>query len=345
MTKLSLENISKIYENGFKAVKDVSVQINDGEFLVLVGPSGCGKSTLLRMIAGLEEISDGNLILDNKVINKLTSKDREIGMVFQNYALYPHMTVYDNLAYPLRIVKTKKELIKKRVDEVAEMVSISELLDRYPKQLSGGQRQRVALGRAIAKSPKIFLFDEPLSNLDAKLRVKMRTEITSIHRKNKGISIYVTHDQTEAMTMADKLVVLNHGLVQQIGTPEEVYHDPNNRFVAEFLGSPKINMWFGSVKNKMFSNETINFDLDLIDIQNAHFAYRPEDIEIDNEGQKVKVVNVENLGHECLIYFEFDGVHCLRTNNRNIIVGEEIIIKFVNEKVLIFDDQGNRVRT
>ncbi|MBN2627206.1 MAG: sn-glycerol-3-phosphate ABC transporter ATP-binding protein UgpC [Spirochaetales bacterium] len=242
MAEVILKNICKVYDGGVKAVDNANIHINDKEFVVLVGPSGCGKSTTLRMVAGLEDITDGDLLIDGKRVNDEAPKDRDIAMVFQNYALYPHMTVYDNMAFGLKIRKYAKDEIETRVNEAARILDIEELLSRKPKALSGGQRQRVAVGRAIVRKPKVFLFDEPLSNLDAKLRVQMRAEISGLHAKLQATMIYVTHDQVEAMTMGDKIVVMKNGVIQQIGTPLKLYNEPINRFVAGFIGSPPMNI-------------------------------------------------------------------------------------------------------
>ena len=241
MASLSLKNVCKVYPNGFVAVKDFNLEIADKEFIIFVGPSGCGKSTTLRMIAGLEEISSGELWIGDKLVNDVEPKDRDIAMVFQNYALYPHMTVYDNMAFGLKLRKVPKADIDKAVHEAAKILDIEHLLDRKPKALSGGQRQRVAMGRAIVRSPKVFLMDEPLSNLDAKLRVQMRVEISKLHQRLETTIIYVTHDQTEAMTMGDRIVVMKDGYIQQIDTPTNLYNDPVNQFVAGFIGSPQMN--------------------------------------------------------------------------------------------------------
>lgn len=241
MAEVILKNICKSYDNGFNAVKNVNIHMKDKEFIVLVGPSGCGKSTTLRMIAGLEDISSGELYIGDKLVNEVDPKDRDIAMVFQNYALYPHLTVYDNMAFALKLRKMPKEEIDKKVREAARILDLEKLLDRKPKALSGGQRQRVALGRAIVRNPKVFLMDEPLSNLDAKLRGVMRTEITKLHKSLGTTFIYVTHDQVEAMTMADRIVVMKDGVVQQIGTPQDIYERPNNVFVAGFIGAPQMN--------------------------------------------------------------------------------------------------------
>ena len=243
MASLSLKNIYKKYPGGVTAVSDFCLEIADKEFIILVGPSGCGKSTTLRMIAGLEEISSGELYIGNRLVNDVAPKDRDIAMVFQNYALYPHMTVFENMAFGLKLRKTPKEEIKRRVDEAARILDIEHLLDRKPKALSGGQRQRVALGRAIVREPKVFLLDEPLSNLDAKLRAQMRTELSKLHQRLQTTFIYVTHDQTEAMTMADRIVVMKDGFIQQVDTPQHLYDKPCNVFVAGFIGSPQMNFF------------------------------------------------------------------------------------------------------
>ncbi len=252
MAELRLENITKKYDKDVVAVQNFNLHIEDKEFIVFVGPSGCGKSTTLRMIAGLEEITEGDLYIDEKRMNDVAPKDRDIAMVFQNYALYPHMSVYDNMAFGLKLRKFKKDEIDRRVKDAAKILGLEEYLDRKPKALSGGQRQRVALGRAIVRDPKVFLMDEPLSNLDAKLRVQMRAEIQKLHRRLDSTTIYVTHDQTEAMTMATRLVVMKDGIIQQVGAPEEVYEKPENVFVGGFIGSPAMNFFTGSLKDSYF---------------------------------------------------------------------------------------------
>lgn len=241
MAQVSLRKIVKHFDKDTQAVRGIDLDIADKEFVVLVGPSGCGKSTTLRMIAGLEDITDGEIRVDGEVVNDVPPKDRDMAMVFQNYALYPHMTVFENMSFGLRLKRFPKDEIKRRVNEAARILDLSELLDRKPRQLSGGQRQRVAMGRAIVRNPKVFLFDEPLSNLDAKLRVQMRTEIKRVHQKVKTTTVYVTHDQVEAMTLADRVVVMNSGVIEQVGTPHELYHRPRTRFVAGFIGSPAMN--------------------------------------------------------------------------------------------------------
>lgn len=261
MATVRLESINKIYDNNVQAVFDFNLDIKDKEFIVFVGPSGCGKSTTLRMIAGLEDITSGTLYIDDKRMNDVEPKNRDIAMVFQSYALYPHMSVYDNMAFGLKIKKIPKEEIDKRVRDAAKTLEIEQYLKRKPKALSGGQRQRVALGRAIVRNAKLFLMDEPLSNLDAKLRVQMRSEIIKLHERIGATTIYVTHDQTEAMTMADRIVVMKDGYVQQIGTPREIYHNPTNMFVASFLGAPATNFITGTYSNKQFILENMKIDL------------------------------------------------------------------------------------
>ncbi len=250
MSKVVLKGVEKQYPNGFKAVHGIDLDIKDGEFMVFVGPSGCAKSTTLRMIAGLEEITGGEVYIGDKLVNDVPPKDRGIAMVFQNYALYPHMTVYENMAFGLKLKKTPKDEIDKRVREAAEKLEITELLDRKPKEMSGGQRQRVALGRAIVRKPEVFLFDEPLSNLDAKLRVSMRVRITQLHQELKTTMIYVTHDQVEAMTMGDRITVMKSGRIMQVDTPLNLYHYPANKFVAGFIGSPTMNLIEGTLVEK-----------------------------------------------------------------------------------------------
>jgi multiple sugar transport system ATP-binding protein len=243
MSEVSVRKVVKAYEGGAQVVKGIDLEIADEEFVVLVGPSGCGKSTTLRMIAGLEEITDGEIWIGGNVVNDVPPRDRDIAMVFQNYALYPHMSVFDNMAFGLKLRKFARDEIKRRVDEAARILDLQQLLERKPRALSGGQRQRVAMGRAIVRNPKVFLFDEPLSNLDAKLRVQMRTEIKKVHQTVRTTTVYVTHDQVEAMTLADRVVVMNHGSIEQVGAPQELYHKPETRFVAGFIGSPAMNFF------------------------------------------------------------------------------------------------------
>lgn len=348
MAKVIIKNLCKSYENGFKAVKDFNLNINDGEFVVLVGPSGCGKSTTLRMIAGLEDISEGELFIGDRKVNSVEPVDRDIAMVFQNYALYPHFSVYENMAFALKIKKMDKRVIKEKIKEAAKILELDELLDRKPKELSGGQRQRVALGRAIVREPKVFLMDEPLSNLDAKLRVSMRSEITKLHKKLKTTFIYVTHDQTEAMTMGSKIVVMNKGEIQQAADPVTIYKKPRNKFVASFIGSPQMNFFDvrvlkqGSkiyiendflkheVKNdvlrKIFEEEYINSKVEI--------GIRPEDIQViaNHKIREIKKENdtnitgvielVEILGAETYVHFKINDTKMICKMN-GVFLGEE----------------------
>ncbi|BFN34482.1 sn-glycerol-3-phosphate ABC transporter ATP-binding protein UgpC [Vibrio harveyi] len=311
MSTLTLSNIAKSYPNGYQAIQKLNLNICDGEMVVLVGPSGCGKSTLLRMVAGLEEISSGELKIDTTTVNDLEPGERDIAMVFQNYALYPHMTVYNNMAYGLRNRRTPKAEIERLVHEAAKMLELDHLLDRKPGQLSGGQRQRVAMGRAIVREPKVFLFDEPLSNLDAKLRVQMRLEIKKLQRRLGTTSVYVTHDQIEAMTLADKLVVLNKGNVEQVGTPLEIYDNPASLFVATFIGSPSMNILDGNV-----SVDGITIGDALLPVSTTNLALgeiklglRPEHLQIsqDNPWLQVEVELIESLGADLLLYCRTEG--------------------------------------
>ncbi len=322
MAEVKLKNIAKSYDGKTMTIRDVSFDIHDTEFLVLVGPSGCGKSTILRMIAGLEEITGGDLYIDDKRVNDLQPKDRDIAMVFQNYALYPHMTVYQNMAFGLKIKKVPKKEIDERVRQAAEVLEITELLDRRPGAMSGGQRQRVAIGRAIVRNPKVFLFDEPLSNLDAKLRVAMRVELQRLHLKLNVTMVYVTHDQTEAMTLGDRIVVLKDGDIMQIGTPMELYHQPQNIFVAGFIGSPPINFVKGRIvkdSSIWFYQESSGLKIDLEKVKNESIhnfidkevvlGIRPENIKSGQTSmgnnfhkQQAKVVALEQMGNEILVY-------------------------------------------
>lgn len=312
MATLELKNIKKAYGD-HEIIHDFSMEIHDGELIVFVGPSGCGKSTVLRMIAGLEEITSGELILDGKVINSLSPRRRDIAMVFQNYALYPHMTVYDNMAYGLKMRKFSKEQIKLQVDEAAKMLELDELLDRKPDQLSGGQRQRVAMGRAMVRHPAVFLFDEPLSNLDALLRVQMRLEIKKLQRKLNTTSIYVTHDQVEAMTLADRIVVLKKGVVQQIGTPLEVYEKPATMFVGSFIGSPAMNFLDAKISTDAkcvqideYTNLPLNYPSPLPPGTPVILGIRPETIrektKPDMDFFDIIVNHIETLGANTLVY-------------------------------------------
>jgi multiple sugar transport system ATP-binding protein len=328
MANVLLKNISKVYEGDKYAVNDVNIEVKDKEFVVLVGPSGCGKTTTLRMIAGLEEITEGDLFIDGKRVNDVSPKNRDIAMVFQNYALYPHMSVYENMAFGLKLRKIPKDEIKTRVNDAAAILGLSNLLDRRPKALSGGERQRVAVGRAIVRKPKVFLFDEPLSNLDAKLRVQMRTEISKLHLKLAATMIYVTHDQTEAMTMGERIVVMKDGYVLQIASPLDLYNKPENKFVAGFIGSPSMNFVEGVIQQTNGLHfESLNKNL-LVKLEDIHaeklknylnkkvwFGIRPEDIHdladlsIQSNFHEFEAILevVEPMGNEAFLYFALEG--------------------------------------
>ncbi len=360
MSNLSLKGLYKRYTGGVVAVSDFNLEIEDKEFIILVGPSGCGKSTTLRMIAGLEEISDGELYIDGRLVNEVAPKDRDIAMVFQNYALYPHMTVFENMAFGLKLRKTPKDEIKRRVHEAAQILDIEHLLDRKPKALSGGQRQRVALGRAIVREPKVFLMDEPLSNLDAKLRVQMRTEIGKLHQKLQTTFIYVTHDQTEAMTMGSRIVVMKDGIVQQVDSPSNLYMNPCNVFVAGFIGSPQMNfvnatlvkkddgIWleFGKNSIKLPDGKAAILDSSYIG-KEVILGLRPEDFH-DEESyisampECVVDSNVEiteMMGAETYLYLKIDDTPFVaRVNPRTTAkAGDVIKIAFDSNKIHLFD--------
>ena len=355
MATVELKGIGKVYDGNVRAVDNANITVNDQEFLVLVGPSGCGKTTTLRMIAGLEDITEGELSIDGKVVNDVPPKDRDIAMVFQNYALYPHMSVYDNMAFGLKIRKFPKDEIEARVKEAAQILDIEELLDRKPKALSGGQRQRVAVGRAIVRKPKVFLFDEPLSNLDAKLRVQMRAEISGLHSRLKATMVYVTHDQVEAMTMADKIVVMKGGLIQQIGSPLTLYNEPANRFVAGFIGSPPMNFCNVTIKEeggKLIADEG-SFTIEITgryagSLKNyvgkdVTFGIRPEDLHAIGSREAsvitAKAEVVEPLGAETHLYIRTDK-HSLIAKVPPTVhpaVGDEVLFKPDINKALFFD--------
>lgn len=357
MANMTLKDVKKVYPNGVHAVNDFNINIEDGEFIAFVGPSGCGKSTTLRMIAGLEEITEGDLIIDGKRVNDLAPKDRDIAMVFQSYALYPHMTVYHNMAFSLMIRKEDADSIHKKVMRTSEILGLEEYLTRKPKELSGGQRQRVALGRAIVRDPKVFLMDEPLSNLDAKLRGQMRTELIKLHKSMSATTIYVTHDQTEAMTMADRIVVMSMGHVQQIGTPKEVYNYPDNKFVAGFIGTPPMNFLEGVIKNDKVIAGNEQFKLTDIqqkklkeqgyDDQKIIMGIRPEDFHLDGPVKmqypesKVKVVVdvAELLGKEIVVNTFINEIKVLANfdSRFEVEMGEEIEMTVNMEKVHFFD--------
>jgi len=312
MAAVNLSAVRKSF-GSTPVVHGVDVSIADGEFCVLVGPSGCGKSTLLRMIAGLEEISGGEIQIGGRVVNNVAPKERDIAMVFQNYALYPHMTVYDNMAFSLKLAGVESGELRRRVDEAAQILGLMDYFKRYPRQLSGGQRQRVAMGRAIVRKPQVFLFDEPLSNLDAKLRVSMRTEIRALHQRLTTTSIYVTHDQIEAMTMADKIVVMNAGKVEQIGSPLDLYDNPANLFVAGFIGSPAMNMLAGKVSGEGIAvgggiNLPNNARIRLDQGRDVLVGVRPEHFAVDSSGVLAEVVVVEPTGADTQIFCKLAGI-------------------------------------
>ena len=361
MASLSLQHINKTYPNGFQAVKDFNLEIEDKEFIIFVGPSGCGKSTTLRMIAGLEEISGGTLKIGDKVMNDVEPKDRDIAMVFQNYALYPHMTVYDNMAFGLKLRKVPKDEIDKKVREAARILDLEKLLDRKPKALSGGQRQRVAMGRAIVRNPKVFLMDEPLSNLDAKLRVQMRIEISKLHENLGATIIYVTHDQTEAMTLGTRIVVMKDGIVQQVDTPQNLYNTPCNQFVAGFIGSPQMN-FMDALVNVNGNDVTLKVGEHVLKVpaskkqalidggydgKTVVLGIRPEDVHdsqafISNSPDSViksKIKVYELLGAEVFLYFDLEGTQMTaRVNPRTTLrTGDDAIFALDMEKIHLFD--------
>lgn len=355
MASVQLKDVYKVYDGNVTAIKSANLTIEDKEFVVLVGPSGCGKSTLLRMIAGLEEITSGEMTIDGQRMNETPPKDRDIAMVFQNYALYPHMTVYDNMAFGLKLRKFNKSDIETRVMDAAEVLGIGEYLKRKPKALSGGQRQRVALGRAIVRKPKVFLFDEPLSNLDAKLRVQMRIEINRLHSRLQSTMIYVTHDQIEAMTMGSKIVVLKDGIIQQVDAPMTLYNDPVNMFVAGFIGSPAMNFVEGTIQGSEFKadNFTITLLPETLDklkdtgSQKVVLGVRPEHI-IDNRLTGTKAVTntfsisidvVEPIGNEIFLYFQTGNRNlCMRTApEKTYRTNEQIEVALDYDKLYFFD--------
>lgn len=365
MARLFLKNIKKQYNSSSPlVVKDFSLDIEEGEFIVLVGPSGCGKSTTLRMMAGLEEITEGEFFIGDKLMNNIQSKNRDIAMVFQNYALYPHMTVFDNIAFGLKIKKSPKKEIKQKVDEAAEILGLTDYLHRKPQALSGGQRQRVALGRAIVRETDVFLMDEPLSNLDAKLRVQMRAEIMKLHQRLKTTTVYVTHDQTEALTMASRIVVMNNGEIMQVGSPQEVYNTPGNLFVAQFIGSPAMNIFECVFDGEELIIGNINIKVSAADQEllrklgyankNIKFGVRPENLLEYGEASlsedltpfDLKVQVNELLGSEFMIYSELEGeeiVARVDAHNPNK-PGDIMTFAFDMDKVHFFDaDTGKRI--
>jgi sn-glycerol 3-phosphate transport system ATP-binding protein len=346
MSFLELQNITKVYPNGTKAVNETSLNVEKGEFVVFVGPSGCGKSTLLRMIAGLEDITAGEIVLDGSIINTIDPSERDVAMVFQNYALYPHMTVYNNMAYGLKNRGISKQEIEDKVNEVAKLLEIDPYLSRKPSMLSGGQRQRVAMGRAIVRNPKIFLFDEPLSNLDAKLRNQMRLEIKKLQRQMGVTSIFVTHDQTEAMTLGDRIVVINDGIVEQVGTPKDIYSKPNTKFVAEFIGSPQMNIFNCKIDNGIakIDNNSINLNKS-INVDDASIGIRPDDIQISNSGSiSCKANLVEYLGSDMIIYSNMGDQEfsCKLSSKIDVKSGDEFKFDIQPSLVHIFDNSSGK---
>jgi len=346
MSFLELQNITKVYPNGTKAVNETSLNIENGEFVVFVGPSGCGKSTLLRMIAGLEDITSGEIALDGNIINNIDPSDRDVAMVFQNYALYPHMTVYNNMAYGLKNRGISKQEIENKVNDAAKLLEIDSYLTRKPSMLSGGQRQRVAMGRAIVRNPKIFLFDEPLSNLDAKLRNQMRLEIKKLQRQMGVTSIFVTHDQTEAMTLGDRIVVINNGIVEQVGTPKDIYSKPNTKFVAEFIGSPQMNIFNCKIDNgtAKINNHLINLNKSLNN-DDASIGIRPDDIQISNSGSITCKANlVEYLGSDMIIYSSLGDQEfsCKLSSKTDVKAGNEFKFDIQPNLVHIFDNSSGK---
>ena len=338
MADVNLSKVKKTYDKT-EVVHGVDLDIKSGEFVVFVGPSGCGKSTLLRMIAGLEEITDGEISIGGEVVNDVIAAERGVAMVFQSYALYPHMTVFENMSFALKQAKTPKNEIHQRVTEAAKILQIENLFDRLPKQLSGGQRQRVAIGRAIVRDPKVFLFDEPLSNLDAALRVQTRIEIAKLHSQLTATMIYVTHDQVEAMTLADRIVVLNQGIIEQVGTPIELYSSPKNQFVAEFIGSPKMNI---------IDIENSNNNLKNINIPNltSRVGIRPEHLFVASEGDtklKGSVRHIENLGEHLLCYINIGGDNEITAKldvSSHTRLNQEINLSWISENTHYFNNTG-----
>lgn len=363
MASLSLEHIYKVYPGNVTAVKDFNLDISDKEFIVFVGPSGCGKSTTLRMIAGLEEISEGTLQIGEKVVNDVAPKDRDIAMVFQNYALYPHMSVYDNMAFGLKLRKTPKDEIERKVKEAARILDIEHLLDRKPKALSGGQRQRVAMGRAIVRNPKVFLMDEPLSNLDAKLRVQMRTEIAKLHQRLQTTFIYVTHDQTEAMTLGTRIVVMRDGIIQQVDSPQNIYEHPTNLFVAGFIGSPQMNFVDSKLEEKdgklfvIFGDDIVEVPADkaallkekgyvgkevILGIRPEHLTTKAEYIEANpNAVIEADVEVTELMGAESYIYLSKGKSNLTsRVNGSTALkAGDKAKLALFTDKLHIFDKE------
>ena len=349
MSSIKVKNISKWFGNNL-VIKNVSLEIKDGEFVVLVGPSGCGKSTLLRIISGLEDLDEGEILINSEDVTSKIPSERKLSMVFQSYALYPHMNVYENIGFSLKTSGVDKELLKKKIAEVAKILKLDSLLNRLPKQLSGGQRQRVAIGRAIIRQPRAFLFDEPLSNLDASLRVEMRLEISRLHKQLGITTIYVTHDQVEAMTLADRIVILNLGNIEQVGTPDDIYNNPSNIFVAQFIGTPKMNI-LPLNSESIVSDNKINFLGNEIIFQKTKFekknyflGIRPEHFSVSNDSEfkfKPKVDLVENLGNEKIVYMSNDNLELSAKISSQVDFQSEL--NFDSKDIFIFDEHGSRI--
>ncbi|WP_171923408.1 ABC transporter ATP-binding protein [Salmonella bongori] len=351
MSQIVLNNLGKSYGN-VNIINGISLDIHEGEFIVLVGPSGCGKSTLLRMIAGLEDITSGELLMHGKIVNTLPAKKRDIAMVFQSYALYPHMKVRDNMSFALRLANVSKSERMAKVEQAAEILGLTHLLDRLPRELSGGQRQRVAMGRALVRDPKAFLFDEPLSNLDAKLRHKMRGEIRKIHQRMGRTTIYVTHDQTEAMTMADRIVVLNAGHIEQVGTPEALYRNPDNLFVAGFIGTPEINTIKGVIQNgDIVLHNGYRFPCPLslpTEGREIICAVRPHHIRLSDSGMPAEIVLIEMTGEGQEIQARSENQELIMVSHekQGMSIGEKVWLDFDATNVFLFDAQsGERLRS
>lgn len=361
MVNVTLENVKKYFRK-VKAVDGITLRINDGEFIVLLGPSGCGKTTLLRTIAGLERVTDGRILFDNEDVTYLPPRARNVSMVFQSYAVFPHMSVYDNIAFPLKVKKYPNSEIRRRVKWAAELLRIDELLNRYPSQLSGGQRQRVAVARAIVVEPKVLLMDEPLSNLDALLRVKMRSELKKLQKTVKVTTIYVTHDQVEAMTMGDRIAVMKEGKLQQVGTPSEIYHKPTNLFVAGFIGSPQMNFIKGIIARKgesvMFDSGDIvlNVSGELVSVLEKYegeeviMGIRPENVYLSSENtqnmkKKAKIDFVETLGSETIIHCKIGNTVIISKvpKELNLKIGDEVLVELDPQKLHFFDSKGNAI--
>ena len=341
MSSVVLKNLVKSYDGKKNIIDNINLEIKDKEFIVLVGSSGCGKSTILRLISGLEDITSGEILIDDKVVNNVHPKDRDIAFVFQSYALYPHMSVYDNIAFGLKMRKYDKKTIDAKVREVAESLNLTELLNRKPKQLSGGQRQRVALGRAIVRNPKVFLMDEPLSNLDANLRVHMRSEIKRLHQKLKTTFIYVTHDQTEALTMGDRIVVLDKGKIQQADTPEVIYNQPKNKFVAGFIG--QMNFVDSVIHNGYFEIEGHGFKIDKNIEGEVTVAIRAEKMIAGDVSIKVKPEIIEMTGGERIVYFNLNGSKCSARVPLDYPIGEKIELKISVKDMYFFNKESGDV--